>query len=94
MLFSDAKSRMNCLLWVQLFFIDSGSTHIEKALIPVSYSEGTNEPAEPDPAVWEDSDDERVMISLASETRLRKLRVTEEEDIVNGKEYIWRLRRQ
>lgn len=85
---------VNCLLWIQLFFIDSGSTLIGKAPAPVSYLESAKKRAERDPAAWEDSDDERMMISLASEMRLRKLRVTEEEDLVNGKEYIWRLRRQ
>jgi len=44
--------------------------------------------------VWEDSDDERMMVSLASNPRLRKLRITESEDLVNGKEYMERLRRQ
>lgn len=45
-------------------------------------------------AAWEDSDDERMMISLASAKQRRKLRRTEAEDIVNGKEYSKRLRRQ
>lgn len=43
---------------------------------------------------WVDSDDERLRISLASNTRLRKLRNFEGEDWVNGAEYIKRLRRQ
>lgn len=46
------------------------------------------------PPAWVDSDDERMMISLASSPRLRKLRVNEAEDLVNGKEYTKRLRRQ
>ncbi len=45
-------------------------------------------------AVWVDSDDERTVVSLASNPRLRKLRLTESEDLVNGREYIKRLRRQ
>jgi U3 small nucleolar RNA-associated protein 18 len=44
--------------------------------------------------VWVDSDDDRLHVSLASDPRLRKLRNTEAEDIVNGREYIKRLRRQ
>jgi len=43
---------------------------------------------------WEDSDDERVMVSLASNPRLRKLRHNETEDVINGKEYTRRLRQQ
>lgn len=46
------------------------------------------------PAVWEDSDDERMLVSLNSVPRLRKLRRTEAEDVVTGKEYAKRLRRQ
>lgn len=46
------------------------------------------------PPAWVDSDDERIVISLASNPRLRKLRVSEAEDLVNGKEYTRRLRRQ
>ena len=46
------------------------------------------------PALWHDSDDERITISLASHQRLRKLRVAESEDVISGKEYIRRLRRQ
>lgn len=46
------------------------------------------------PAVWNDSDDERMAISLAGHSRLRKLRVAESEDVVNGTEYIKRLRTQ
>jgi U3 small nucleolar RNA-associated protein 18 len=62
--------------------------------VPTTISESANNNAERDSAAWEDSDDERIMISLASATRLRKLRKTEEENLINGKEYIWRLRRQ
>ena len=45
-------------------------------------------------AVWVDSDDERIVVSLASNPRLRKLRLTDSEDLVNGREYTKRLRRQ
>ena len=51
-------------------------------------TEGGNAP------LWIDSDDERLVVSLASNPRLRKLRLTETEDLVNGKEYINRLRQQ
>ena len=47
-----------------------------------------------DPPAWVDSDDERIVVSLASNPRLRKLRTSETEDLVNGKEYTKRLRRQ
>ncbi|KAG4304204.1 hypothetical protein PORY_002385 [Pneumocystis oryctolagi] len=43
---------------------------------------------------WEDSDDERLTISLVSVGRLRKLRKSETDDVVNGREYCMRLREQ
>ena len=47
-----------------------------------------------EPAAWEDSDDERLTVSLAGDARLRKLRVSAAEDLVDGREYTKRLRRQ
>lgn len=46
------------------------------------------------PAVWHDSDDEQLTVSLADNQRLRKLRVAEAEDVISGKEYVRRLRKQ
>ncbi|KAI9255595.1 WD40-repeat-containing domain protein [Phascolomyces articulosus] len=43
---------------------------------------------------WEDEDDARLMVSLLSADRLKKLRKEEDEDIVNGLEYEKRLRTQ
>jgi len=45
-------------------------------------------------SAWEDSDDERLTISLYNNPRLRKLRATEQDDVVTGKEYTKRLRMQ
>ena len=45
-------------------------------------------------AAWDDSDDERIVVSLASNPRMRKLRTEASQDLVNGKEYSKRLRRQ
>ncbi|KAK3995496.1 WD40-repeat-containing domain protein [Cladorrhinum sp. PSN332] len=47
-----------------------------------------------DAPAWEDSDDERLTVSLATASRLRKLRTFEGEDVVNGVEYSERLRQQ
>jgi U3 small nucleolar RNA-associated protein 18 len=47
-----------------------------------------------DQPVWEDSDDDRLMVSLAGNPRLRKLRINEAEDLISGREYTKRLRRQ
>ncbi|EXJ93225.1 hypothetical protein A1O3_01782 [Capronia epimyces CBS 606.96] len=77
-----------------LFFLDAGtgqlpstvSRELERNQLPQSVTE--QEPA------WIDSDDDRMTVSLASNSRLRKLRDTLEDDIVSGREYIQRLRRQ
>ncbi|KAK4991924.1 U3 snoRNP protein [Elasticomyces elasticus] len=77
-----------------LFFTDTGpldSGHISKVA-----GEKSDEEAEHsrDPPAWIDSDDERIVVSLASAPRLRKLRETAAEDTVSGREYARRLRRQ
>ena len=78
-----------------LFFIDESPA---EALRPRELNsaqedvgEEYNERAAP---AWEDSDDERMQISLMSVPRLRKLRNFEGEDIISGNEYQRRLRRQ
>ncbi|ORX47169.1 WD40 repeat-like protein [Hesseltinella vesiculosa] len=43
---------------------------------------------------WQDNDDAMLQISLKQTNRLRKLRKSEDEDIINGKEYEHRLRTQ
>ncbi|KAI9750267.1 MAG: hypothetical protein M1835_001419, partial [Candelina submexicana] len=79
-----------------LFFLDTGASEPgNDALVPTpSYDEADDAEHGDNAPAWEDSDDERIMVSLASNPRLRKLRNTEAEDVVNGKEYIKRLRRQ
>jgi U3 small nucleolar RNA-associated protein 18 len=75
----------------QLFFFDSGpGIAPADAVVPAKYEEEE----EGDKPAWEDSDDERLVVSLAAVPRLRKLRETEEDDVVNGKEYVRRLRKQ
>ncbi|KAH0414919.1 WD40 repeat-like protein, partial [Aureobasidium melanogenum] len=70
-----------------LFFTDVGaSTDLQPA-------PPTEEEEEEDGAAWQDSDDERMVVSLASVPRLRKLRRTEAEDVISGKEYVRRLRK-
>ncbi|KAJ0416047.1 WD40-repeat-containing domain protein [Aspergillus carlsbadensis] len=80
-----------------LFFLDSGagpvSTELDESPVTPADAEDHDELNEL-PAVWHDSDDERITISLAGNNKLRKLRVAELEDVISGKEYIRRLRRQ
>jgi U3 small nucleolar RNA-associated protein 18 len=76
---------------LKLFFLDSGPSAIDpNDLIP----RATSDDGGADAPVWDDSDDDRLAISLAGNPRLRKLRVNENEDIVSGREYTKRLRRQ
>ncbi|KAL8702041.1 MAG: hypothetical protein Q9224_000211 [Gallowayella concinna] len=72
-----------------LFIIDAGPS--TKSLQPTF---AHNHETASDDAVWHDSDDDRILVSLQTSPRLRKLRDYEDEDLVNGREYTKRLRRQ
>lgn len=72
-----------------LFMLDTATTGAKGPV--TSAPKIDNDPNAP---VWVDSDDERLAISLAGTTRLRKLRLTEAEDLVSGTEYCRRLRQQ
>lgn len=75
----------------QLFFVDEGSDvemeGMEVEKVAAVESEEKKE-------AWVDSDDEKLTVSLKGEKRNRKLRDLEKEDVVSGKEYARRLRRQ
>jgi U3 small nucleolar RNA-associated protein 18 len=99
---------MNIL--VKLFFFDDGaSTRKEEqsgSSSEESDSENVENPVEraknvstaqhpvANRSVWADPDDERLRVSIASDKRLRKLRVEESEDVIAGNDYETRLRRQ
>ncbi|EXJ91432.1 hypothetical protein A1O1_04544 [Capronia coronata CBS 617.96] len=77
-----------------LFFLDAGTGQLPTAVskeLDDKLSAHISSDKEP---VWLDSDDDRMTVSLASNTRLRKLRDTLDDDIISGREYIQRLRRQ
>lgn len=80
-------------LSLKLFFLDAAPSAPNADVIIQGDEEGTLHD-DGGKAAWEDSDDERIMVSLANNARLRKLRTYEGEDVVNGKEYTKRLRRQ
>lgn len=75
-----------------LFFFDSGPAAAPAGSVAAVKAEESE--SEGDEPAWEDSDDERLVVSLASVPQLRKLRETAEDDMVNGKEYARRLRKQ
>ena len=58
---------------------------------PGTLTEGSDKADKP---AWYDSDDDRLTISLAAEPRLRKLRISEADDVLSGTEYRQRLRQQ
>ncbi|KAF2402445.1 WD40 repeat-like protein [Trichodelitschia bisporula] len=73
-----------------LFMIDTAGVTVD---LPSADEESDTEAAAQ--AAWDDSGDERVAVSLATGgARLRKLRRTEVEDVVSGREYSRRLRKQ
>ncbi|KXH61151.1 U3 small nucleolar RNA-associated protein [Colletotrichum salicis] len=75
-----------------LFFLDTGVPGAKGGAKTGSKQE--TEAGDENAPAWEDSDDERLTVSLATATRLRKLRLTEAEDMVSGAEYSRRLRQQ
>jgi U3 small nucleolar RNA-associated protein 18 len=87
----DEEEDLEAVADQDLFFFDAG---------PVAAPAGSTAPKaaetddEDDKPAWDDSDDERLVVSLASVPQLRKLRDMVDDDMVNGKEYSRRLRRQ
>ncbi|KAF9879290.1 putative U3 small nucleolar RNA-associated protein [Colletotrichum karsti] len=76
-----------------LFFLDTGAPSAKGSQAGKGAKQEPTAAAADAPA-WEDSDDERLSVSLANATRLRKLRISEGEDVVSGSEYSRRLRQQ
>lgn len=77
---------------MQLFFTDTGADEVDGDLFKQPDEDSAWHSKHP--VAWEDSDDERLTVSLATVPRLRKLRKTEVEDVVDGREYSQRLRKQ
>ncbi|KAJ5721112.1 uncharacterized protein N7483_009046 [Penicillium malachiteum] len=90
----DENENIEDMSDADLFFLDSGVVPETTDVIPSAETPSDEEDEESAPAIWHDSDDENLAVSLSSHARLRKLRVAESEDVISGKEYIRRLRRQ
>ncbi|KAJ5627558.1 hypothetical protein N7528_004985 [Penicillium herquei] len=90
----DEDENIEDMADADLFFLDSGVVPESTDAIPSPETPSDEEDEESAPALWHDSDDENLAVSLSSQARLRKLRVAEAEDVISGKEYIRRLRRQ
>lgn len=70
-----------------LFFIDTAGKNSEAFINDSEPGFTKNE------SVWYDEDDEQAKVSLVHDTKLRKLRVDEEEKVVSAKDYASRLRK-
>ncbi|KAL8999759.1 MAG: hypothetical protein Q9169_001432 [Polycauliona sp. 2 TL-2023] len=88
----ETQDNLRDIADADLFVLDSGPTvkHVYPAGPDDDSDANTDEPV----AVWHDSDDDRILVSLQAHPRLRKLRAYEDEDLVNGRQYTKRLRRQ
>ncbi|CEJ62064.1 hypothetical protein PMG11_10577 [Penicillium brasilianum] len=91
---ADDETDLNNMADADLFFLDSGDVQTTDLMESPETPSDEEDEEESTPAVWHDSDDERIAVSLVSQSKLRKLRNTESEDIISGTEYIRRLRRQ
>lgn len=81
-----------------LFFIDDGNAdamEIDQADgDEVANVDDDEDDSDSDNAVWDDSDDEKVSISLLASDRIKKLRKYESDSVINGNAYAKRLRSQ
>ena len=57
-------------------------------------SEGESDYSEDDSDAWEDSDDEKLNVSVMDNNRTKKLRNTYNDSVLSGKQYVRRLRAQ
>ncbi|ROT36825.1 hypothetical protein SODALDRAFT_345501 [Sodiomyces alkalinus F11] len=77
-----------------LFFLDTAAPTAPGEQAAQAKAQDEAGRVDGDAPAWEDSDDERLTVSLAGVSQLRKLRIAESEDVVSGAEYARRLRRQ
>lgn len=87
----EGRTGLEGLADKDLFFLDD--TPGDAPVLPLAGEDDDSDSGR-DGAAWSDSDDERITVSLTSRTQLRKLRKTAEDDLITGKEYSRRLRKQ
>ncbi|KAI1804071.1 Indigoidine synthase A like protein-domain-containing protein [Daldinia bambusicola] len=92
---NDLETGLEDIDDADLFTFDVGGAvpSGDKAAVVALANKPQETPGKVRPA-WEDSDDERLTVSLADVSQLRKLRISEAEDVINGTEYTRRLRQQ
>lgn len=77
-----------------MFFIDEGEDAMEIDNVTGESDLNSDDDSSDSEAAWSDSEDEKVNISLTASDKLKKLRRTQEDDYINGKAYVKRLRTQ
>jgi U3 small nucleolar RNA-associated protein 18 len=80
--------------FLQLFFLDSGPSDSPNQALFTAQTSDDEDGSTREQAAWSDSDDDMISVSLAARPQLKKLRRTEAEDVISGKEYSRRLRKQ
>ncbi|KAK6458472.1 U3 snoRNA associated protein [Scheffersomyces xylosifermentans] len=101
---SDDEDDLQHVQDEDLFFIDDGeeanrkdvdddAMDVDQESDEDNQQEGDEE-FDSDDNAWEDSDDEKLNVSLVQSARLKKLRKTENDSSINGRSYITRLRTQ
>jgi U3 small nucleolar RNA-associated protein 18 len=90
----QAFEYIQVLILCKLFFLDSGPSDLPAQSLLASQVSDHEETGAREEAAWSDSDDERREVSLVARPLLRKLRKTEAEDVITGKEYSRRLQKQ
>ncbi|KAI4263486.1 MAG: hypothetical protein L6R42_001366 [Xanthoria sp. 1 TBL-2021] len=88
----ETQDNLRDIADADLFILDSGPS-VKPPLLSRSDDDADANTDESE-AVWHDSDDDRIVVSLQANLRLRKLRVYEDDDLINGRQYTKRLRRQ
>lgn len=87
------EEELNNLQDDQLFFVDDGEEDEDKMDVDEE-SETDEETDEEDSDAWSDSEDEKINVSLLDSNRTKKLRHTETDSVIGGRQYINRLRSQ
>ncbi|CAL8579120.1 U3 snoRNP protein [Xanthoria parietina] len=88
----ETQDNLRDIADADLFILDSGPS--VKLPLPARPDDDANSDTDESGAAWHDSDDDRIVVSLQANPRLRNLRAYEDEDLVNGRQYTKRLRRQ
>ncbi|CAX40936.1 U3 small nucleolar RNA-associated protein, putative [Candida dubliniensis CD36] len=94
---SENASDIEDLQDEDLFFIDDGNNEEHHDVDDMEIDEEQDEEEDLDQDsdnAWEDSDDEKINISLLTSDKLKKLRKTPQDSVISGKSYIVRLRSQ